>query len=301
MREMETDDDIIRDLKEFDKWFESHCGMIFRTDTLAAELEEQKQFEEDFEGTIKEADSKTHRSAIELVKKYRTGLAKFNAELSLERAFEVVLSKIAASDPKLKKVYDEWKKKEALKKEKAKPPVPDTTPVLPEASTKKKTTENPADKKDGSPEENAPGKTASKTKKASELSNGDPFSKRYPRIWAKTKKLKSLEGLENFAYKFPEIGSDHLFEMTRELITNGQIEDAVTEFEEDKKKVPWSVQEISNWFKQSPGKILESIDLFTAKNTIDLKKAIHKFMLRNSKLEQEPLLDALSELINTKV
>ena len=89
--------------------------------------------------------------------------------------------------------------------------------------------------------------------------------------------------------------------MARELILNGQIEDAVTSFKDKESAVPWDQQLISNWFRETPEKILKSIDLLQAKTTVDFKKAMKGYITRHPNLDQEKTLTKITELISMNV
>ena len=297
MREHKTDDDIIRDKKEFNEWFERMCGFVFRNDKLKNELKDQTKFEQEFEEVIRNAGS-DRKVLTQLTKQYKEGAEKFGSQLNLGDALKIVRSKLEALNPELKAADDEHKAKSKKGSN-----VSDTTPsiALP-ASTQKQPVENESTEsaksdKDGSSEKDNSGNGSSDAKNVSTKSEQRSFSERNKPIWNKAKKLKNLKQLTNFILQNPKVGTVDLYELARELITSNRIKDAVTTFKEGEPPVVWDLQQISRWYRLGPAKVLEAIDLFHAKNTVAFKAALQKYITKNSALEQNALLEKVEELI----
>jgi len=279
MREHKSNDDIMRDRPEFDEWFERMCGFVFRDEEFGDSLKEQELFEKNFEENIRKADSSDRKSVVKLVKEYKKGLAQFNPELDLNGCLKIIVGKLEALNPELKKEYDK-----PVPKDKA-----PTFPALPAKASKSE--------EDGASKEDSSGTGSADTEKVEKPSGSLPFSKAHPDVWGQTKKVKSIEGLTNFILKNEKMGPAKLFAMARELVESGQIRDAVTKVEVGEGTVPWDNQQTSNWFRLGPALILEATGLFTAKNTVEFKEAINKYITRNPAMEQTELLKKITELL----
>ena len=287
MREMKSNDDIIKDKKEFNVWFEANCGFVFRVEKLETSFDKQVDWENSFEDEIRNADSTRKGSIMALVRKYKKGAEKFDSKLNLNDTLKIIRSKLEALNPELFKLDTAAKKED--KSAKAIPLTETAGEVI--DSTDAKTDKDGASETDDS-REGSPG-----SEDKSEQGPKESISKRNPKLWEKTLKLKSIEGLTNFILKNQDVPSDDLYGLARELITSGKIEDASTVFKEGEAAVPWDLQYISNWFRLGPAMILESMDLFQAKNSTAFKKALSKFRTQNASLEQEEIVNKVLDLI----